>query len=63
VIALVFWSLLVLGGAIGLGFGWSAGYVRGLHVGHDRGMSDAHDFDVRWRAQLKEWDRQNTASR
>jgi hypothetical protein len=57
VIALVFWSLFVLGLAIGVVVGWSSGYVRGLHVGHDRGLSDAQAFEVQWRAQLKDWAR------
>jgi hypothetical protein len=51
----VFWTLFVVGLGVGASFGWSAGWVRGVHVGHDQGAAAARDFDDRWRAQAKQW--------
>lgn len=48
-IALVLAATGSVGALAGLGIGWSAGYVRGVHVGHEQGTKAEREFSDRWR--------------
>jgi hypothetical protein len=54
VIALVLVATGSMGVLAGIGIGWSAGYVRGVHVGHARGAKAEQDFSTRWREFCRE---------